>query len=370
MGQRLHALGRGSAGGGRRHPDPHQHLRHEPQRRHLGPIQAARIVPSASHFNFISGFSRFNYNFRQKYFLEASVRTDGSSRFGPGNRYGTVGNAELPNDFLYLSDANLNWADLQYGGFQGAGFNRIGNRDLRWEATTEGNLGLDFGFLNGRINGMINVYDTVSDGLLLETQLANRTGYIERGYVVNVGKVRNSGVEFSINTVNLERGDFRWTSNFNISRNYNKTLALTPPVDAQDTRAKTLDAGSTRLIEGGVVGAYFLPIWAGVDPVTGNELIYALDQLHLNQTGLTRLTGNVLDATLLGGGTNNHPRVIEDKSPHPTFFGGLSTTLVYKGLDFTFLFYFQAGNWILDEGERSQSYPASSRACGPACGRP
>jgi hypothetical protein len=119
------------------------------------------------------------------------------------------------------------------------------------------------------------------------------------------------------------------------------------------------------LVEGGVFGAYFLPIWAGVDPETGNELIYEVDQVHLDATGETRLTGNVIDAVLLansGGNLNNHRMLIKNKSPHPDFTGGLSNTFTFKGFDLTALFYFQVGNYLLDEGEREQSYPAQQQS--------
>jgi hypothetical protein len=122
-----------------------------------------------------------------------------------------------------------------------------------------------------------------------------------------------------------------------------------------------VDGGSNRLVEGGEFGTYFLPQHAGIDPKTGNELIYEVDQPYLSQTGISRLTGNVLDGTL-GTNLNNHRVLITGKTPLPKFYGGLSNTFAYKGLDLSVLFYFQYGNFILDEGERSQSYPGEQQS--------
>jgi len=132
---------------------------------------------------------------------------------------------------------------------------------------------------------------------------------------------------------------------------------LTPPVNADDTKIKVFNTGDVQLVEGGNFGSYFLPVWAGVDPTTGNELIKEVDQAFLQETGIARLTGNVLDAEELGGDINRHRMVLQDKTAIPDFFGGLNNTFNYKGISLDILFYFQFGNYVLDQGERAQSYP-------------
>ncbi len=355
-----------------------------------------RFSNSQSLFRFVSLFSRINYDYDGKYFVQGSVRRDGSSRFGPGQRfgnfaggsvgwifseenffrdnvglfsfgklrasYGTVGNAELPNDFLWISLADVNDSEIGYGGFNGVAYGRIGNNALSWETTKQFNAGLDLGLLDSRISLTFDVYNKLSEDLLLGSRLANSTGYIERDYVVNVGSVRNRGVEFSISTTNVTTDNFRWTSGFNISRNQGVVIALTPPVNDEDTRIRSFNTGNVRLVEGGNFGAYYLPIWAGVDPVTGNELIYEVDQEYQDETGIARLTGNVLDAEALGGDIGRHRMILEDKTAMPDFFGGLTNSFQYRGFALDVLFYFQSGNYVLDEGEMDQSYPGEQQS--------
>lgn len=350
--------------------------------------------PSESLFRFASIFSRINYSYKDKYLLEGSVRQDGSSRFGPGKRvgtfgggsmgwilseedffrdrvglmnflklrvsYGVIGNAELPGDFSYISLASSTDSESSHGGFSGLSFNTIGNQNLSWESTAESNIGLDFEVLKGRIRTSVEYYNKESRDLLLGSRLANSTGYLNRDYTFNVGSLRNRGFEIEINTKNIIKGDFTWTSNFNISNNKATVLTLQPLAPGV-TRINAVDGGSNRLVEGGAFGAYFLPIYAGVDTKTGNELIYEVDQPYLSQTGIARLTGNVLDGTLTNN-LNNHRMVIQDKTPLPKYYGGLSNTFSYKGIELTALFYFQYGNYILDEGERSQSYPGEQQS--------
>ncbi len=347
-----------------------------------------------SSFRFASIFSRANYSYKEKYLLEGSVRRDGSSRFGPGKRegtfgggslgwivseedffrdnasfinflkirgsYGIIGNAELPGDFFYISLASSTDSESSHGGNSGLSFYTIGNKDLKWESTTESNIAMDIEFFKGRIRASVDFYNKESENLLLGSTLANSSGYLDRNYTFNVGSLRNRGFEIDINTRNISNKDFTWTTNFNISRNTAKVLKLQPVISGS-TRINSVDGGSNRLVEGGVFGAFFLPVYAGVDTKTGNELIYEVDQPYLSQTGISRLSGNVLDATL-GTNLNNHRMLITDKTPLPDFYGGLSNSFTYKGLELTALFYYQYGNYILDEGERNQSYPGEQQS--------
>jgi len=350
-----------------------------------------RTSNSISQFRFVSLFSRLNYDYKGKYLIQLSARRDGSSRFGPGNRfgnfgggslgwvfseenfikenlsflnfgkfrasYGTIGNAELPSNFLSLSLADVNDSEIGYAQFRGVAFGRIGNEGLTWETTKQFNLGLDLGFFDNRVDVTLDYYDKLSEDLLLESRLANSTGYLDRNYVFNVGSIRNTGVEFAINSRIIDGKDFNWSSSFNIAHNVGKVEQLTPPVNADDTKIKVFNTGDVQLVEGGNFGSYFLPVWAGVDPTTGNELIKEVDQAFLQETGIARLTGNVLDAEELGGDINRHRMVLQDKTAIPDFFGGLNNTFNYKGISLDILFYFQFGNYVLDQGERAQSYP-------------
>jgi TonB-dependent starch-binding outer membrane protein SusC len=98
------------------------------------------------------------------------------------------------------------------------------NPALTWEKTKESNLGLDFGFFQERISGTVELYDRLSDGLLMKRRLAVESGVTEM--TDNIGSVRNRGIELSLNTVNIQTRDFRWSTNFNFAKNNNEIVSL------------------------------------------------------------------------------------------------------------------------------------------------
>ncbi|MBC7914341.1 MAG: SusC/RagA family TonB-linked outer membrane protein, partial [Pyrinomonadaceae bacterium] len=346
-----------------------------------------------TQFRFASFFSRLNYSYKDRYLLEGSIRRDGSSRFGADNMYGTfggvsagwiisdesfmtnskfinylklrgsfgtVGNAELATDFLYLSLLSTQDSEASYGGNSGAVFNSIGNNKLKWETTVEQNIGLDFGFFSNRIFGAFEFYNKDSKDLLLASNVANSSGYLNNAYTFNVGKVNNRGVELTLNSSNIAKGDFKWSTGFNISHNVGTVKQLAPTIGS-NVRPSVQSANNI-LVEGGNFGAYFLPVYAGTDPVTGTELIYQVDQEHMFATGETRFTGKLLDATQIGGQISRHRMLIPNKSADPKYYGGLSNDFSYKGFTLNSLLYFQVGNYVLDGGERAQSYPGETQS--------
>jgi TonB-linked SusC/RagA family outer membrane protein len=357
-------------------------------------FQGTRVTrPSGGRerFRFLSYFSRFNYSLRDRYLAEVSVRADATSRYirnrwgyFPGVSlgwilseegfmqdlgflsflkvragYGLVGNAEGPSNFPYATLLSYTGGnDARYGGYQGAWFQSLGNQDVSWETTRQLSLGLDYGLWNNRVSGSLDFYHKRTEDMLLFYNFPAAMGFIITGVLFNVGSVVNRGVEFSVTSKNIARGPFTWTTDFNIAHNRNEVKKLLNAIPGQQV-PPIVDAGTNRLEVGQPIGVYTLPVWAGVDPNTGNELIYEVDQAIRNNTGQTVLTGNVVDGTLLGGNSNfvNNNRVLlTDKTPYPKFFGGLINTFAYKGFDLSALVYFQYGNWIYDQGERAQSY--------------
>lgn len=367
-------------------------------------LDTARVVlvDDSPAFRFTSFFGRVNYAYRDRYLFEASFRTDGSSRFPPGNRfasfpgvsvgwvlseegfvqralpalnflklrasYGATGNAEIGNFSWQKSFTIVGANDAIYGGLQGARFVNPGNQALTWETTRQSDLGLEFGFLNNRISGTLDFYNKVSDGLLLEYSLGPLFGTINNAITVNLGSVRNRGVEFSLSTKNITRPQFRWSTDFNISRNKNEVLST--------YAARFLNyeyqfiSGPGIAAPGYALGTYYLPVFAGFDPNTGNELFQERDRTAFAVTGQTVATGNVWDGTVNNQSANNQ-FILDGKSPYPTVFGGLTNSFTLRQFDLSFLIYFQAGNWIYDQGERAQSYPAVGqvlRASAPGIG--
>ena len=349
-------------------------------------VVMARVSTPIDEYRFTSFFGRAQYNFRNRYFAEFNYRTDASSRFGPENRwgyfpggalawviseegfmrdlnaidflklrvsYGSVGNAEMGNNFPYLSRlVGL----APYGGRPGFLFRNIGNKAVEWEKQVQLNVGMDFSLLNDRISGSVEYFDKDSRDLLVSYRIGSYHGYFNTSININLGELNNRGFDFNIQTQNLT-GNLKWSTNFNISRAIPEVTRLSP-------FERNIDSGTNRVVEGQPLGAYFLPVWAGVDPETGHELIYEVNQGESanREPYIDDLTGNVIDANRLGGSEYNNQRVIlSDKTPYPDFYGGINNTFSYGGFELSFLFSYQFGNYIYDRSERQQSYPGPQR---------
>lgn len=204
-----------------------------------------------------SYMGRINYELAGKYLIQANIRADGSSRLAEGNKwayfpgisagwrivdepfmqnqnfvqelklrasYGVVGNTSIDP---YQTAGRLGRTVYAYGDNPGFGYrlSEIPNEDLSWEKTATIDVGIDYGFLDGRISGSIDFYQANTTDLILERQLPFTSGY---DYILqNVGSTRNTGVELSLNTVNFDNPDgFRWTTNINVSRNNEEIVEL------------------------------------------------------------------------------------------------------------------------------------------------
>ncbi|QHW01181.1 SusC/RagA family TonB-linked outer membrane protein [Spirosoma endbachense] len=203
-----------------------------------------------------SFMGRANYNYKDKYLLTATGRWDGSSRLAEGNQWGFFPSASVAwrvsqeafmknitaiNDLkfrvsygvsgndrvsAYSSQATLAQTYYDFGGTLALGYapNQLANKDLTWELTKEINLGLDFGLLNNRITGTVDVYNRLIDNILLNRQLPAPSGF--SSITDNIGKLRNTGVEIGLSTVNIHAGKFMWKSDFVFDANKNKILEL------------------------------------------------------------------------------------------------------------------------------------------------
>lgn len=213
----------------------------------------------ASRFAFNSYFGRVNYTFRDKYMLTVTGRADGSSRFGGDNKYAFFPSAALAwrvseedflqgNDFIshlklrtsygvtgnseigaYQSLANLGTATAIFNDVRvtGVGIGRLANPELRWEKTAQADVGLELGILNNRVSIEADVYYRKTTDMLLDAPVPRTTG---RATIrQNIGSMENKGFEFALNTVNISRNNFTWTSVFNVSMNRNKVLSLATP---------------------------------------------------------------------------------------------------------------------------------------------
>lgn len=228
-----------------------------------------KSTSTLSSWSMLSYLGRINYNYKSKYYATASFRTDGSSKFSKKNRYGNFPSGSLAWSFSeedFMADYKKWFSSGKLRVSWGlTGNNRIGeydylalldmikshvttgipntvypfdnnsanvgvapislpNEDLKWETTEQWNLGLDLGFLNDRISFTADIYRKTTRDLLLDATLPYTSGYMTA--MKNIGKVRNDGLELTLNTVNFENKKFKWTSNFNISFNKNKVMEL------------------------------------------------------------------------------------------------------------------------------------------------
>ena len=210
----------------------------------------------AGHFALLSYFGRANYNFDERYLLTATLRRDGSSRFGENNRwgmfpsaafawrlsneaflkkvdyldnlklrvgYGVVGNQEIG---LYAFSSNLRSYAVAFGDqlYTGFGPANISNPDVRWESSLQTNFGFDLGLWNNRVEVIADYYQKKADGMLLPALLPLTAGSLEPPFV-NIGEIINKGVELSLKTANLT-GKLKWNTSLNYTVNRNEVISL------------------------------------------------------------------------------------------------------------------------------------------------
>ncbi|TXD74106.1 TonB-dependent receptor [Aequorivita antarctica] len=310
---------------------------------------AATIVSasaSASDEGIRSYFGRVNYNFSDKYILTLTGRFDTSSKFGDNNKTGffpaasiawRVSQEEFLKDVKFLSDLKLRvsygltgnddispflfselYGNTSYGGSPAIYPSNIPNPDLKWESTTQLNLGLNLGFFQDRITLTADYYDKQTNDLLLSRPLPTSSGF--SSITENVGKVENKGIELTLSTQNLV-GEFTWNTQFNISGNRNKVLELYngQPID-------DIGRGGNRIMEGQPIGIFYSYQSLGVDPSTG-DIVYAD----------TNFDGEITsaDRTVVG-------------NPHPDFVYGFTNNFAYKNLDLSIFLQGSQGNDVFN----------------------
>ncbi len=310
---------------------------------------------SATDYRFLSYFARANYKFADRYLLGVSARLDGSSRFGSASRYGffpavsagwvlteenflknigtvsflkirasygRTGNAEIQN----FPQLGLFTGDAGYAGLPGQRPSQLANPDLKWETTDQADIGLDFGFLNNRINGEIDYYNKQTTGLLLNVNVPGTTGFATQ--FRNVGSLENTGFEIVLNSENTT-GALRWTTSLNGAFNRNKITNL---------QGQVIEGGlssMSRAVEGQPLGVYFTQEYAGVDPANGNALWYK---------NTTNATDGTIDRTTTS--TYSQAQRVVAGNPQPKFNGGVTNTFTYKGFSLSFSFNAVLGNKV------------------------
>lgn len=291
-----------------------------------------------------SFISRINYDYKNRYLLTANFRADGSSNFGPNNRWGyfpsfSVGWRISRESFLENIDelselklragygivGNDNLGSYAYLARVGSGGNypiggqtmpgtypaTIANEDLKWEESEQTNLGIDLGLYDGKITFSADAYIKKNYDLLLNVPMPTGTGFSSA--IQNVGEIENRGLEFQLNTINYSNENFTWRTSANLSFNRNEAKDIVGQVI---TRGGVASRGNVSLIrEGEPLGTFYGYVWGGVDPATGN--VY-----YINQEGESTFTPTADDRKIIG-------------DPNPDFIYSLGNTFTYKefGLD-------------------------------------
>ena len=309
----------------------------------------------ATEWALFSVFGRINYNFADRYILETSIRRDGSSRFGSNNRYGTFWSVSAgwllsqeaffpENDILTFAkitgsygesgnDRINNFASLgllgggrDYNGTPGIEPTQPANNDLTWETTTQLNIGLNTQFLNGRIGLDVDWWRKDTRGLLLDAPIPATTGFVTR--TENTGELYNTGIDITLNAGIISGDDLNWSVSANVSTLKNEvTLLPNASVDEFGNRFVNLASfGSTRAVVGRSSQEFYLPVYIGVNPETG-------DPEWVGKDG--KPTSDLRTA----------PRAYVG-SALPNLSGGLTNTISWKGLSLQVLFSFVSGSKV------------------------
>jgi TonB-linked SusC/RagA family outer membrane protein len=329
--------------------------------RTIATAAVASGVPSATltMYNFLSQFARAEYDYKDKYLLSVSGRVDGSSRFGAKNRFGffpsasvgwivtkenflannqaltflkmraswgKTGNAEIGN----FSSLNL-YGATAYAGIPGITQAQLGDPNLKWETTTQRNLGLDFGLLKDRITGEFDWYNKNTEDLLLTVNVPATSGYLS--VLKNVGTLENKGWEMVINTWNLT-GAFSWKTTFNIGRNQNKITNI---------QGQILNGGFVNQArEGYPIGSFYTVEFAGANPDNGDAIWY-VNAEDESSAAFQALVANGSVFQYKGRYVTANYALANRKvvgNPNPLYQGGITNTFSYKGFDLSVLFQF------------------------------
>lgn len=342
----------------------------------------------------ISFYGRANYSYKSKYLLQAAVRRDGASTFGSNNKWATFPSASVAwrvtgEDFMEQSAGWLHDLKLRVGwgqsgnakGFDaytsrfyyqaGSRFTYVDengvehsykslnaarnvNDNLKWETTSMLNIGLDFAFLGGRINGTIEYYNKDTKDMIWDYPVSTAIYPVDK-LTANVGRMRNRGVEISVNAVPFQ-GPFTWTTSLNFSHNQNKVVSVSNSefnagvLNRYDPNLPGLSQGCStqRIVEGEAIGTFYLWEWAGYNE-QGQSTFYSRDV----NTGEYELDANGNRMTTQNPGEKDR---VKFGSAQPKLTMGWNNNLTWKNFDLNLFFTGVFGQKIFNEPRAYFSY--------------
>ncbi len=326
-------------------------------------LQTAAIISGVesrlTERSILSFMGRFNYSYNDRYLLTLTGRYDGSSVLADGNKwaffpsvavawrageetfikdmdlfsdlkvrvsYGEVGNDVVPP---YSTQAFLKQTAYDFDGNAAYGYapNNIGNADLKWENSSEINIGLDLGFVKNRVTASIEYYDKTTNDLIQNVAIPTSLGF--GGVTANVGKIMNRGLELTLNTVNFQKTNFQWTTNINFSTNHNEILELYGGTVTRDI-ANSLFVGESLQSH---YDYEFDGIWQldeADEAAKYGQIPGSVKVVDQNNDGKISSNADIDDRVVLG-------------NELPTWLAGINNTFTYKDWDLSFFVYTRQG---------------------------
>jgi TonB-linked SusC/RagA family outer membrane protein len=330
-------------------------------------INRGATVSGVQEWSLTSYLARLNYNFKGKYLFNAAIRSDGSSRFGANNRWGTfpsVGAGWVVSDEAFMSDLPTvtflklrgSWGIIgnnnlgNYTSYAlinntvngvfgntvatGAAVSSLANPNLGWETTQQLDLGFDLNLFNNRVNFVYDYYTKNTTNLLYAVQIAQESGF--GNFNDNIGEIKFWGHEFSLNTTNTT-GKVKWTTNANISFNRNVVVALAPGIDRVYGSFHITKVGQPFGQFYGVIadGVYKNAADLAASPkVPGRSTVGSIKLKDANGNGVIDYGGNADDRVIMG-------------NPFPDFVYGITNNVTYGDWDFNIIGSGSYGNQLL-----------------------
>lgn len=333
-----------------------------------------------SEWAMVSYFGQLTYNSQGKYYLSGSLRNDGCSRFGEASRWGLfyslgaswrmseeeffnvswINNMKLRSSYGTSGNNSIgNYASLDlygygsnYGGEPGITPVQQSNPELSWEQMKSFNFGVETTIFKN-VALVLEYYNRFSDGLLFNQPIAPSKGFTS--ITTNLGSMTNQGVEMSIETANIKRQNFNWSTSFNAAMNKNEIKDLTQ--DQVLVGTKIWEIGNDMY-------QYYMVEYAGVNPDNGAPMWYtnsASDDKVSNQEPTSSYTDPLNSGRMVTSDFEDAERV-RHGSALPKIFGGIGNDLTYKGFNLNFLFYYSFGGQIYNNDLAGNLHDGSSPA--------
>lgn len=347
----------------------------------------------------LSFFGRVMYNYDDRYLATVTVRGDGTSKFAQGNKWGVFPSASVAwrisqEEFWrnggiknvmnraklrvgYGTSGNCNVDDNMYATDYGSGHyainntdistlkpgDTVGNPNLKWETTATFNVGLDLGFANDRVLFSVDWYNNESRDLIIKNNIPTSTGY--KYQYQNIGSIRNRGLEFVINSINIDSNGFRWTTDFNISFNRSKVLSIYGEGENDYFTRSEDDGHCMYMIKvGDPIGQFYGYQYDGI--YTTDDFVQKADGTYILKDGVAYDKNRKRESIKPGdfklkpqtdakdengnpiyNSTSTDDRVVIGNAM-PLFTGGMTNTFTWKGFDLSVFFNFSYGNKVFN----------------------